>query len=93
MIKQASKVENIPFSPIRKIFDYANILKSQGKDVINLGIGEPDFDTPSHINEAMFEATKRVQHTTLLIKELSNLDKQFVINCWKITSYYIILKK
>src|SRR5690554_1534819 len=59
MIKQASKVENIPFSPIRRIFDYANILKSQGKDVINLGIGEPDFDTPGHINEAMFKATKK----------------------------------
>lgn len=59
MIKQASKVENIPFSPIRKIFDYVNVLKSQGKDVISLGIGEPDFDTPSHINEAMFEATKK----------------------------------
>lgn len=59
MIKQANRVENIPFSPIRKIFDYVNVLKAQGKDVISLGIGEPDFDTPSHINEAMFEATKK----------------------------------
>lgn len=59
MIKQANKVENIPFSPIRKIFDQVNVLKSQGKEVISLGIGEPDFDTPSHIVEAMYEATKK----------------------------------
>lgn len=57
MINQASKVENIPFSPIRKIFDKVNVLKSQGIEVISLGIGEPDFNTPKHINEAMFRAT------------------------------------
>ncbi|WP_313756854.1 pyridoxal phosphate-dependent aminotransferase [Tissierella sp.] len=58
-MKQANKVENIPFSPIRKIFDQVNVLKSQGKEVISLGIGEPDFDTPTHIVEAMYEATKK----------------------------------
>lgn len=59
MIKQSIKMENIPFSPIRKIFDQVNVLKAQGKEVISLGIGEPDFDTPSHINEAMYEATRK----------------------------------
>lgn len=59
MIRQAYKLENIPFSPIRKIFDKVNELKAEGKTIISLGIGEPDFDTPSHINEAMFEATKQ----------------------------------
>lgn len=57
MINHAIKVENIPFSPIRKIFDKVNVLKSQGIEVISLGIGEPDFNTPKHINEAMFRAT------------------------------------
>lgn len=33
-------------------------LQSQGVEVINLGIGEPDFDTPSHISQAMFHATQ-----------------------------------
>jgi aspartate/methionine/tyrosine aminotransferase len=59
MIKQADKVQNIPFSPIRKMFDKVNVLKAQGKQVISLGIGEPDFDTPSHVNDAMFEATRK----------------------------------
>ncbi len=31
-------------------------LKAAGKDVISLGMGEPDFDTPAHIREAAIEA-------------------------------------
>lgn len=57
-MKQADKVTNIPFSPIRRIFDKVNVLKSQGREIISLGIGEPDFDTPDHIIEAMYKATK-----------------------------------
>src|SRR5690349_10903646 len=31
-------------------------LKEQGKDVINLSLGEPDFDTPAHIRQAAMDA-------------------------------------
>jgi len=34
-------------------------LKAQGKDIITLGIGEPDFDTPSHIKRAAIEAMEK----------------------------------
>lgn len=57
MIEQSDKMELIPLSPIRKIFDKVNELKKQGVDVISLGIGEPDFDTPQNICEAMIKAT------------------------------------
>lgn len=30
----------------------SNELKAQGIDVINLSVGEPDFNTPDHIKEA-----------------------------------------
>ena len=30
----------------------SNELKAQGVDVINLSVGEPDFETPHHIREA-----------------------------------------
>ncbi len=33
-------------------------LKAQGKDVISLGAGEPDFDTPEHIKEAAIKALR-----------------------------------
>lgn len=34
----------------------ARELKAQGKDVIDLGVGEPDFNTPEHIVEAAYQA-------------------------------------
>jgi aspartate aminotransferase len=36
----------------------ANRLKAEGKDVIGLGAGEPDFDTPVHIQQAGIDAIK-----------------------------------
>lgn len=59
MIRHSAKTDSIPFSPIRKLFGEVEKLKAEGKEVISLGIGEPDFDTPAHISEAMFEATKK----------------------------------
>lgn len=58
MMRQSKKMEAIPFSPIRKIFAEVDKLKSEGVDVIGLGIGEPDFDTPAHITDAMVAATR-----------------------------------
>lgn len=34
-------------------------LKAEGKDIISLGTGEPDFDTPAHIAEAGIEAIRK----------------------------------
>ena len=44
----ARHVAALPKSGIRKFFD----IVSQRKDVISLGVGEPDFDTPWHISRA-----------------------------------------
>ena len=33
--------------------------KARGEDVIDLGLGEPDFDTPAHIVEAAHQAALR----------------------------------
>src|ERR687894_25531 len=37
----------------------ARDLKAQGRDVISLSVGEPDFDTPDHIKQAAIEAIRR----------------------------------
>jgi aspartate aminotransferase len=34
-------------------------LKAQGRDIISLGAGEPDFDTPDHVKEAAIAAIRR----------------------------------
>ena len=40
----------------------AEQLKSEGRDIINLGIGQPDFKTPPHIVEAAIKALRDGQH-------------------------------
>jgi aspartate aminotransferase len=40
----------------------ATALAQQGKDIINLGIGQPDFRTPEHIVEAAIKALKDGHH-------------------------------
>lgn len=51
-----SKVQEIDESPTLAISSKANQMKKQGIDVIGLGAGEPDFETPDHIKEAAIEA-------------------------------------
>lgn len=43
----SERITEIPFSGIRKFFDIA----AEMEDVISLGVGEPDFDTPWHIRD------------------------------------------
>ena len=40
----------------------ANALAAQGRDIINLGIGQPDFKTPAHIVEAAIKALRDGHH-------------------------------
>lgn len=40
----------------------AQALAAQGRDIINLGIGQPDFRTPDHISEAAIKAIKDGHH-------------------------------
>jgi aminotransferase len=53
---EAARMGNIPFSGIRKVFQAAVEMERQGRDVIHLEIGRPDFDTPGHIKEAAKQA-------------------------------------
>tara|TARA_R110000787_G_scaffold58117_19_gene132479 strand:- start:652 stop:1815 length:1164 start_codon:yes stop_codon:yes gene_type:complete len=46
-------------SPTLAVTAKAGELKAQGLDVLSLGAGEPDFDTPAHIKAAAIEAIKR----------------------------------
>jgi aminotransferase len=51
----AKHVVNLPRSGIRDFFE----IVAKMKDVISLGIGEPDFDTPWHIREAAIYALEK----------------------------------
>ncbi|MFQ5917991.1 MAG: pyridoxal phosphate-dependent aminotransferase [Candidatus Binatia bacterium] len=49
-------METVPFSGIRKMMERAQQLDREGKKVIHLEIGRPDFDTPVHIKQAATRA-------------------------------------
>src|SRR6478736_6730134 len=46
-------------SPTIAVSQQARELKAAGRDVIGLGAGEPDFDTPENIKEAAIAAIRR----------------------------------
>ncbi len=57
-IHLSDRVHRIKPSPTIAVTQRARELKQAGKDVIGLGAGEPDFDTPEHIREAAIEAIR-----------------------------------
>jgi aspartate aminotransferase len=52
------RVQRVKPSPTLAVTARAARLKAQGKEVIGLGAGEPDFDTPTHIAQAGIEAIR-----------------------------------
>lgn len=63
--KAARRLRDIPFSGIRAIYTQAEALERQGKDIIHLEIGRPDFDTPQVIKQAAEQGLRQgVVHYT-----------------------------
>jgi aspartate aminotransferase len=61
-IRLAKRVQRIKPSPTLAVTARAAKLKAEGRDIIGLGAGEPDFDTPAHIADAGVAAI-RAGHT------------------------------
>ena len=55
----AARMRRIKPSPSSTAADRTAELRRQGKNIVNLAIGEPDFDTPEHIRRAAAEAIER----------------------------------
>lgn len=58
MITIANHLHNVKPSPTLSLTAKVAALKAQGRDIISLGAGEPDFDTPDHIKQAAVEALR-----------------------------------
>src|SRR4030065_2614333 len=54
----AARIRQIPPSATLALNAKANQLKAQGVDIVNFGVGEPDFDTPDNIREAAIRAIR-----------------------------------
>jgi aspartate aminotransferase len=55
----SQRVQKVKPSPTLAVTARALALKAEGKDIIGLGAGEPDFDTPLHIADAGVEAIRK----------------------------------
>ncbi|MCL2028882.1 MAG: pyridoxal phosphate-dependent aminotransferase [Deltaproteobacteria bacterium] len=58
MTSLADRLGLIPPSPTLALDAKAKALKAAGADIVNFGIGEPDFNTPDHIREAAVKAIR-----------------------------------
>ncbi|ARB92862.1 pyridoxal phosphate-dependent aminotransferase [Legionella longbeachae] len=58
-IALATRVQKVKPSPTLAVAAKAIQMRAQGHDVINLGTGEPDFDTPDYIKEAAILAIQQ----------------------------------
>src|SRR5271168_4061792 len=55
----SKRVQKVKPSPTLAVTARAAKLKAEGKDIIGLGAGEPDFDTPVHIADAGVDAIRK----------------------------------
>jgi len=58
-LQLSDRVNNIKPSPTLAVTNRAAELRAAGKDIIGLGAGEPDFDTPKHIKDAAIDALNK----------------------------------
>src|SRR6185436_14178058 len=62
MLKTISAFDRIGEENAFAVLARANALAAQGRDIISLGIGQPDFRTPDHIVEAAVKALRDGHH-------------------------------
>jgi len=59
---ESIKTQRIPNSAIRLMVEAAGRMEHEGREVIHLEIGRPDFDPPKHVVEACIEALRAGKH-------------------------------
>ncbi len=62
MLKTAQAMERLGTETAFEVLARAKALEAQGRSIINLGIGQPDFQTPPHIVEAAVKALRDGHH-------------------------------
>ena len=81
-IPLSHRAQSIKPSPTLAVTARAAELRTEGKDIIGLGTGEPDFDTPQHIKEAAIEALRKGQTKYTAVDGTAEL-KLAIINKFK----------
>ena len=70
-MKLAKNLSNLGNETAFKVLAEANALEKQGKKIIHLSLGQPDFKTPNHIVDATVKALKERHHGYVLPKGIT----------------------
>ena len=81
-IKTSDRIQRVKPSPTLAVTALANQLRAEGRDVIGLAAGEPDFDTPDHIKQAAIKAIHDGMTKYTAVDGTAGL-KQAIINKFK----------
>jgi aspartate aminotransferase len=81
-IQTSARIQRVKPSPTLAVTALANQLRAQGRDVIGLAAGEPDFDTPEHIKQAAIKAINAGMTKYTAVDGTAEL-KQAIINKFK----------
>jgi aspartate aminotransferase len=77
-IKLSHRVQAVKPSPTLAITARAAQMRAAGKDIVGLGAGEPDFDTPEHIKAAAVEALAKGFTKYTAVDGIASLKKAIV---------------
>ncbi len=81
-ISLSNRIQRVKPSPTLAVTALANQLRAEGRDVIGLAAGEPDFDTPEYIKQAAIEAINNGYTKYTAVDGTAGL-KQAIINKFK----------
>ncbi|VAW50503.1 Aspartate aminotransferase [hydrothermal vent metagenome] len=81
-ISLSNRIQRVKPSPTLAVTALANQLRAEGRDVIGLAAGEPDFDTPDHIKQAAIDAINQGFTKYTAVDGTAGL-KQAIINKFK----------
>lgn len=81
-IQTSDRVQRVKPSPTLAVTALASQLRAQGRDVIGLAAGEPDFDTPDYIKQAAIKAIQDGRTKYTAVDGTAGL-KQAIINKFK----------
>ena len=76
----SNSLKRIKPSPTIAVSQKARELKAAGKDVIGLGAGEPDFDTPENIKQSAIDAINRGDTKYTAVDGTPDLKKKIILN-------------
>ena len=81
-ISLSNRIQRVKPSPTLAVTALANQLRAEGRDVIGLAAGEPDFDTPDYIKKAAIDAINKGYTKYTAVDGTAGL-KQAIINKFK----------